>query len=297
MFNDYPIIICGSGNSISDGIQYELFDILKNHITIGLNYWYKYAFEPTFTSFVDWQFYHTNLNDLEKLELIIGKYEPQLRFCRINKKDLSINLLKQNTIVLPKHNAYFGKDSWKIWERLCLNCRYEYTDDFQIPKPDKCPKCGRKQIHKFGFYHGQLTGLFSLTLAIALGFKNIFLLGFDCCEYNGKTHFYQDKVNLDEKDQEGRKIFHGVGILEHTNGKKEYRTTTYNNVKNLNEKWYKPYEQELHDVNIVNVSIPSKINIFPKINYAQFFEKLGNNKIDQTEVRKEIKNFINEKIK
>jgi len=286
MINENPIIICGSGNSISEGFQYDLFDVLKNHITLGINHWYNYAFEPTFTSFVDWQFYQDNFEDMNKLGLIIGKYEPQLKNY----------LTEENNILLPKHTAFFGKGSWKIWDRLCLNCRHKYTDDYRIPRPDQCPKCRRKQIQKFGFYTGHLSGLFSLTLAIALGFKNIYLLGYDCCEYKNKTHFYQNEIDLEKKSIDGRKIFHGVGMLNHTNGKKQYRTSTYNNCSALNEQWYKPYEQVLHDVNIINVSIPSKINTFPKMDYIKFLQTIGKGTINQDEVRNEIKSFITKKI-
>lgn len=298
MWKNKPIIICGSGNSISNGLLYELFDVLKGHITIGLNRWYEHAFEPTFTSFVDYQFYRDNIEDLEKMGLIVGKYEPQLRSCKMKIGDkVGENIIKENTILLPKHTTYFGEDSWRIWERKCLNCRHEFEDDYTIPRPDQCPKCQRKQIQKFGFYSGHLVGLFSLTLAIALGFKTIYLLGFDCCEYKGKTHFYQDDIDLEKKNIENTKIYHGVGVLDHTNGKREYRTSTYNDEANLNLLWFKPYEQVLHDVNIVNVSIPSKITTFPKMDYIKFLETIGKGDINQDEVRKEIRSFINKKIK
>lgn len=298
MFNENPIIICGSGNSISDAFQYDLFEILKNHFTIGLNYWYKYAFEPTFTLFLDYQFYRENIKDLEKQGLIIGKFAPQLQLCNIDNTGKKVNIIKENTILLPKHTVYYGKDSWRIWDRICLNCKCEYKDDFRIPRPDKCPKCNGNQVQKWGFYSSQLVGLFSLTLAIALGFQEIYILGMDCCEYKGKTHFYQDKIiDLEKKDIDGRKIYHGIGSLKNLNGKKEYRTSTYNSVKNLNKQWYKPYIQELDKINIVNVSLPSKIEIFKKMDYPEFLEIIGKGNIDQDEIRKEIKEFIIERIK
>jgi len=49
---------------------------------------------------------------------------------------------------------------------------------------------GKKSFQR-GVYSGALTGLFTLTTAIALGFKEIFLLGYDFAAINGKTHFYQ----------------------------------------------------------------------------------------------------------
>lgn len=280
------VIICASGNSISDGVDYELFDVLKEHTTIGLNHWYKHAFEPTFNSFVDWNFYRDSIDNLSKLQLIIGKYDSHLN-----------DLKMDNSILLPKHSTYFGKDSWKIWERTCLNCRYKYTDDYRIPRPDKCPNCKTSQVQKFGFYSGHLSGLFSLTLAIALGFKNIYLLGYDCCEYKDKTHFYQDEVDLKKRNVDNIEIYSGIGMLQHQNGVKAYKTSTYNSVSELNNNWYKPYLQELHDVNIVNVSMPSKLTVFPKMDYIKFLSTIGKGNVDQMEVREEIKDFIQKKIK
>ena len=283
MFNDNPIIICGSGNSISDGLQYGLMDILKNHITIGLNYWYKHAFEPTFTTFVDEHMYSNNFNEFEKLNLIIGKFDKNLK----NKHD--------NTILLPKHNTYFGKDSWRIFDQLCLNCRHEYknfSNEQQIP----CPKCGGNKIQSFAFYSGHLNGLFSLTLAIALGFKNVYLLGYDATEYKEKTHFFQDKVNLTKKNDKDQLIYHGVGTIN-INGKKNYRASTFNNVDQLNNQWFKPYSQELYKINIINVSEISKINTFPKIDYIKFLRIIGKGNIDQNDIREEIRSFINKAIK
>lgn len=297
MMQNNPIIICGSGNSITEGLKYDIMDYLQTHITIGLNRWYQHAFEPTFTTFVDWQFYRDNLEALEKQGLIIGKYDPQIKYCKYGKGQPAVNIQKQNTILLPKHNTYYGKDSWRIWERTCLNCRHKFTDDFREPKPVQCPECGRKTIQKFGFYSGHLCGMFALTLAIALGFTEIYLLGFDCCEVDGKTHFFQDDVDLEKKNIDGQKEYHGVGSLTHTNGKKEYKTSTYNDVSNLNELWYKPYHQVLHEVNIVNVSIPSKIRIFQKMDMIKFLEKIGKGNINQDEIRKEIRAFVDEKTK
>lgn len=293
-----PIIICGSGNSISEGNQYGLLDVLKDHITIGLNYWYKYASEPTFTTFVDWQFYRDNLDELKDLNLIIGKYDPCITHCPISRGQPKIDIQLPNSILLPKHGTFFGKDSLKVKYRRCrqTQCRHEYTRDWKINRPEQCPKCLSNQVLKYGVYTGHLSGLFALTLAVAMGFKEIYLLGFDCCSYKGKTHFYQDKIDLEKKNVDGTKIFHGIGIMEHTNGSKQYKTSTYNSIENLNKMWYKPYEQCLNEINIINVSMASKINVFPKLDYPQFLNRIGKGDVNQNEARKQIRDIINEKM-
>ena len=65
----------------------------------------------------------------------------------------------------------------------------------------------------------------------------------------------------------------------------------------LNEKWFKPYEQILQNINIINVSTISKINIFPKMDYPEFLKQIGTGFVNQQEVRQEIKSIINEKTK
>src|SRR6185436_20116530 len=137
----------------------------------------------TFTSFVDFKFYNYEPNRewLNTFPLLIGRYTHDI------KKSLN------NTIWLPDAVAYFGKDSWDINKERCLYCLEKYESKLKLRQ---CPKCKAKALVKIGFYHHHFTSLFTLTLAIALGFKKIYLLGLDCCEINGKTHFYQDKVDL-----------------------------------------------------------------------------------------------------
>jgi len=139
MNKNYPkrIIICASGNSIpfdnEKGLDKRLVDLLKTEYSIGLNLFYKYGCETTFVTWADWQFYRQNLEELEKLPLLIGKYDPSL-----------VKLLKSNTIVLPYCGKYWGKESW--------------SPDFMVGK----------NVWEKGFYCAHLVGFFVLTLAIAL---------------------------------------------------------------------------------------------------------------------------------
>ena len=104
MNKNFPkrIIVCASGNSIpfnnEKGIDKRLVDLLQTEYSMGLNLFYKYGCETTFVTWADWQFYRQNLEDLEKLPLLIGKYDPSL-----------VKLLKPNTITLPYCGKYWGK--------------------------------------------------------------------------------------------------------------------------------------------------------------------------------------------
>jgi hypothetical protein len=263
-----PIIICGSGNSISFlnsqfyrtgcGLPTKLEQIIKNNYSIGLNYWFQYGCETTFNCSGDWQFYIDNIKELKKIPMIIASEDPQL-------KNNKISRIHDNTILLKHNGKYFGLDSWK-----------------------------------HGFYSRQLISLFSLTLAIALGFKEIYLLGIDAKEINGQTHFYQGiadlnthkKIYIKGELKDKRYKFRGIGRDEKGN----YKTSTYNYPDTINNQWYKPYLIE-KNIEIYNVSPDSAVTIFPKLTYKEFYEKMENNQIVQEEAREEIRNFILEKLK
>ena len=265
-----PIIICGSGNSIpflnsrynhngfKHGLDTKLEEIIKNNYSVGLNFWFKYGCETTFNSSVDWQWYVDNLKDLEKIPMIIANEDCQL-------KNSNKSIIHSNTYLLPHSGIYQGKDSWTK-----------------------------------GFFSRQLVGIWALTLAITLGFKEIYLLGFDCCEINNQTHFYQGVIDLNKHTsisvkgvvKNKRMHFRGIG----KNSKGTYNTSTYNHVKHINEKWYKPFLQE-KDANIYNVSTDSALKLFPRLSYDQFYKQIGDNKINQEEARQDIKNILKEKLK
>ncbi|MHA1342885.1 MAG: hypothetical protein ACTSQG_02790 [Promethearchaeota archaeon] len=142
---------------------------------------------------------------------------------------------------------------------------------------------GKDSIRINKVYTSWLTGLFTLTICIALEIKRIYCLGFDWTskkkpyKKNGKkriiTHHWQEKY-LEEN-------YHGFG-------KTPYDDRTP-------EKCFKPYLNENVEIIIVG---ESNINVFPKINYDEFFERLK--KIpdyNQNELREIIKKEINEQRK
>lgn len=283
--NNKPLIICASGNSIpfnddiykvvGCGLPDKLVEIIENNYSIGLNYWYKFGCDTTFNCSGDWQFYIDNKKELKDVPMIVSADDPQL-------KNKNISRIHSNTTLIPHSALYAGVRSW-----------------------DKNPK---GKVH--GIYHRQLIGIFALTLGIALGFKEIYLLGYDCKEINGQTHFYQGLVDMKEhikiflngvlKDK--RYFWRGVGRFEKKDKVKDnrigrYKTSTYNNeCGHLNKKWFAPFHAERKTIKIYNVSPESQITIFPTITYEQFYKQIKNNEIDQIKARQEIKSFIQQKI-
>jgi predicted Zn-ribbon and HTH transcriptional regulator len=293
--NSKPLLICGSGNSVSEGIEMGLFDIIPNHYSIGLNYWYKFGCDTTFTSFVDHQFYRDNLNEVKNLPLIIGKHDVLLNNCRM-KDGFKCDIVQDNTILLPKSGIYEGKDSWKINKRVCVNCEHEFVSSNSfISKVEHCPKCKDSKIRRTGFYSSHLVGCFALTIGIALGFKEIYLLGYDCVEIENKTHFYQDLVSHEKKNIDRDSFYRGVGTRFNKQGEKLYNTSTYTH-NTVNERWFKPYKEE-KDVKIYNVSPKSKLDVFDKIGYEEMLENIKGKEINQQDARKEIRTFILDKLK
>lgn len=226
-------VIVGSGWSIRNGDNetvsrdLPIWNKIKNEYTFGLNYAFRYM-TPTVSTFVDFQFYVENQSALDKLPLIVGKYDGQL----VKKYPISAN-----AILIPRAKKYHGIDSWE-----------------------------------HGFYQGLLNGLFSLTLVIALGFKEIYLLGFDANALgpNEETHFYQKEIDLREKGLD-RARYQGVGKKILNGKKKVYNTSLYNSKASST---FDVYKQELKNIQIFNVSPNSNINVFPKITYDKFYRIL-----------------------
>ena len=121
-----------------------------------------------------------------------------------------------------------------------------------------------------GVYSPRLSGMFSLSLAIyLLDVGEIFLLGYDL-------------GNTDEsKDDKKRYLTHFYqGALEHNGVGK----VNYYNGKGRAEQDFGVYKNE-QKIHIYNVSLLSKINMFPKISYTEFFSKLDPETYDQNELR------------
>lgn len=281
-FSEYPIIICGSGNSIpfyhtDDKVKnsFSLRTFISSNYSIGLNYFFKYSgIDTTFTSFVDSAFYKSNLEDLKSVPFIIGRFQQNL-----------VDDCLENSILLPPCKFLSLEHGWDIKHKMCFQCGYktDVTDHNKF-----CINHPRMFTYPLGIYGRYLSGIWAISLALMLGFKTIYLLGMDGCEIEGKTHFYADLVKGDKK-------FHGVGKAV----KGTYNCSEYNNLARLNEERYGPIKELLEkdsSIKIFNVSPNSAINVFPKIDYKIFHEMIGIGTINQVEARTEIRNYILEKI-
>jgi hypothetical protein len=129
-----------------------------------------------------------------------------------------------------------------------------------------------------GVYCPRLVGMLALTLGIyLLDVGEIFLLGYDMGSIikdrdpKGReiTHFYQDNI------QHG-----GIG------------KTYYYNRKNAEEVDFGVYKQE-KQVKIYNVSPQSNLNLFDKIDYPTFFQKIS----PELFIQEELRAFIRAKLK
>lgn len=139
-----------------------------------------------------------------------------------------------------------------------------------------------KTVSKFdpsfnsGIYNKSLCGVFSLSLAIYLGAKEIMLFGYDFGDVHNKkerfdgkilTHWYQDKF-----------IHRGTGkcaYYENNNYSKGYKLfNCFNGLKNIK---------------IYNVSPNSNLNEFEKIDYNKFFKLLDWERCNQNQLRENIK--------
>jgi hypothetical protein len=147
----------------------------------------------------------------------------------------------------------------------------DYPNEIQIPSVEQY---SRSLEH--GIYKGALTGIYALSLAVyLLDEGEIFLLGYDYGASNNK-------------DQKGRIVTHFYqGEIEHRGiGKVSYYST-----KDRDKRDFGVFKEE-KKVKIYNVSLTSKINVFDKISYDDFFNKLDGNKYDQEELRNKIRQML-----
>lgn len=250
------LIIIGSGASIREEgwdspiETIPIWSLLKDKFTITLN-WSNLWIVPTISLFIDYKYYMQEKKHLDTLPLVIGRedsfYQDKNRYLKEYDK-LSDNLY------LLRPSSVIERDARGI--RTHYNGRDSFTKGFST----------------------NLSGVFGLNLAVALDATEIFLLGYDGCDTNGYTHFYQPE-GIGKLVYQGRET---TGVGKNSLGK--YNTSLYNTDINY---WFEPFAQELERIKIYNVSLNSKINIFPKISYQEFFKKLHDN-INQEEVRKEI---------
>ena len=241
-------IILGSGNSVAEGFPLGLSNYLEREVTFGINESIKF-FDTTAVTFMDWCCYRDRFDLYSQHPLTIGCF------------DTHIGKHVEGATPCPKHDSLTLLPWSGKWNDNPL---------------------------KNGLYAANLCGGFTLHLTISLGFKQIFLLGFDCCEVNGKTHWYQGIEGAGIfNDYEGKERT-GVGKNEQGN----YNSSIYNNSNDSINALWNPFQKEA--VMIYNVSLESRIEVFQKIGYQSMFTILNQNKIkvNQLEVQKEIRTIL-----
>jgi hypothetical protein len=243
-------IVLASGSSVLSGIPLGLSNYLEGSVCFSLNDNIQFV-DSTVSVFGDWTCYADRFELFKNHPLVIGRFD-----CHIGRKIESAR-------ECPKHDGL-----------ILLQGSGKYH--------------GAEGLSR-GLYSSVLTGAFTVNLVIILGFKEIFLCGFDNREINGFTHWYQAIEGAGQfKDFEGKDTS-GVG----KNERGEYRTSFYNNEDaSINALW-EPFTQE-KDISIFNVSPESRINVFPKIDYPEMFKRLdiNKNRVNQFEVQREIRSIL-----
>ena len=91
------LILIGGGSSIKEGISKGLWDKIKDHFIIGINYSYKFI-DSTIQIWLDKKFYEENKEGFDKLPLIITK----------PVKGLSSNVMVLKTLSAYKRDVKNG---------------------------------------------------------------------------------------------------------------------------------------------------------------------------------------------
>ena len=161
MSQNKKVILLGGGNSISLGMQKNLWEKIKGNEIWSLNYAFlAMPYLPNKQVWVDIRFFEQNIDKLQKLS------------------EQGVSLTTR------KHNKYAG-----LTEKVELyECSREQTRYY-----------GREACCKGVIYIGRMgfCGMFALSLALGCGYNNIFLLGYDfgtTTPIDKKTHFYQGLV-------------------------------------------------------------------------------------------------------
>ena len=157
-----------------------------------------------------------------------------------------------------------------------------------------------RDCHK-GIYKSTLVGLFALSFLIyVLDEGDIFLLGYDYGASYSKsgqaiTHWYQSgKIQSIYTGKPQDMPHRGIG-------KVNWYEALHRDASNS-----KPIPRAEHEfgvyakeskVKIYNVSTASKISVFPKISYEQFYQMLDSQSCDQDALRQEVRNKADELLK
>ena len=243
-------IILGGGTSVLQGINTELFEKIRNKFTVGLNYSHHF-FKSTVLMCVDKIFAKGQQSFLKDFPLVIGT---------------------EHVGQTLAHTYHFP------------TCP-EYTRD--------CQK---------GIYKSTLVGLFALSFLIyVMDEGEIFLLGYDYGAQKGNgplnraydksrlplTHWYQAGDIPSVYTGQPQKIVHkGIGQVNWYEAL--HRDNTQAKPISRAEHEFEVYRNE-SKVKIFNVSPDSRIPIFPKIAYEQFYQMLDSQIYDQEALRQEIR--------
>lgn len=234
------LIIVGGGYSVKEGIELGLWDHIKGYTIWSLNYAYKsMPYLPTRQLWVDYKFCLENSEDIKKL-------------------------WENGVEIVIKHNTRYAEFDKKFAEQIT---QYQTTRERSAYKGPEV----LKDLTPFIFAGRMgLVGIFALTIATAEKFDQIYLLGYDWGTTNindNLTHFYQEKFGVyrgSEKKQDGKIYSTGIGnpII--------YRQK--NNTVKKDVKDFEVFKQS--QAEIINVSLISNIEYFPKISYPEFFERI-----------------------
>jgi len=183
-----------------------------------------------------------------------------------NKSTIGINYaykLITPTILTIDNNVFYDSNMTKLEVLNCPMISHHCNRKNVINIPPSDVYYGRDSLKKGKIYTHYLTGIYSITLALALGYDTIFLLGYDM------------------------------------NVSKDYRVHN----KNLKhpEDSIAPYRPQMsrfnvfkNEKNIYNVNPNSALKVFPKISYTMFEAVLK--RIPDTDQRKE-RIWIKKKLK
>lgn len=228
-----PVIIVGGGHSIREGLDKGLWDKIQKHEKWSLNGVFKtMPYLPNRQVWVDIDFLDNMLSELQKLH-------------------------QQNVPLVSKEFGNHRKFAFLQYANLVK----EYPTT-RVPQE----YYGKKALDKNSIYFGSggFCGTFALSLAIAEGYTDIYLLGYDLGTPNvnlHSTHYYQEDTAK-------------YGIYSTGVGRpKVYRLEDNTIRKELLED-YDVYKNET-DINIWNVSLQSNLTQFPKVSYDEFFEKIN----------------------
>jgi len=185
-----------------------------------------------------------------------------------------------STVQVFVDSSFYNKQKIEL-ERLpliigqCRNIKIKLPNTIKIPSNSVYSRDLKGGIHS-----AKLSGIYALSLAIyLLNVGEIYLLGYDLGSVSKKL------------DNKNRKITHWYqGQTEHRGVGK----VSYYDVRDRGEKDFGCFKNE-KDVKIFNVSLNSKINVFPKISYEQFFKQLDTETFNQDELRLLIKTKLHEK--